>query len=195
MQSLTHSRHDQGQRDGPAHAVARSLGWFSIGLGLAECLMPHTVARAVGLQGKESMVRASGVREILNGASILMSQDPEPWMWSRVAGDAMDLGVLSAGLRRDNPHLVSSAVATLAVAQVTAIDFACATALANYRKQASTALPAIDYRDRRGMPRPAQEMRGAALRDFEVPREFRIPDALRPWERAASLADKVHATF
>jgi hypothetical protein len=40
-----------------------------------------------------------------------------------------------------------------------------------------------DYRDRRGMPRPPQAMRGAA-RDFEIPRDFRTPEALRPWTSA-----------
>lgn len=36
------------------------------------------------------------------------------------------------------------------------------------------------YAQRSGLPRPAREMRGAA-RDFAVPRDFRIPEALRPW--------------
>ena len=183
MHALTQSTQDHRQGGRPAYAVARGLGWFSIGLGLAECLMPQTMARAVGLPGKENMLRAFGVREILSGVGILMSQDPEPWVWSRVAGDAVDLGALSAGLRRDNPHLVSSAVAMLAVAQVTAVDFACATALAGYAKQRAGAPPAIDYSNRRGMPKGVEEMRGAALRDFETPKEYRIPEALRPWER------------
>lgn len=195
MHALTHSSRDRRQGGRPADAAARGLGWFSIGLGIVECLMPQTVARAVGLPGKEQMVQAFGVRDILSGVGILMSQDPEPWIWSRVAGDAVDLAALSAGLRRDNPHLVSSAVATLAVAQVTAVDFACATALAGYRKQASSAPPAIDYRNRRGMPRTAEEMRGAALSDFEVPKEYRIPDALRPWQRAPSPAGQPRASF
>jgi hypothetical protein len=167
----------QGGR--PAHKVALGLGWFSIGLGLAQSLMPQTMARAVGLQGKESLVRAFGFREILSGVGILMSRDPEPWIWSRVAGDALDLGALSMGMRRDNPQFTGSIVATLAVAQVTVVDYACASALARYRNEAER--PRIDYHGRSGFASSTEEMRGAALSDFEIPREYRIPEALRPW--------------
>lgn len=184
IQASTHSTHSGPQGRRPAQTVAIGLGWFSIGLGLAECFLPRTMARAVGLQGKESLVRAFGVREIVSGVGILMSEDPEPWIWSRVAGDAMDLGALSAGLRRDNPQLSGSVVAALAVAQVTAVDYACATALAGYRNQAER--PGIDYRDRSGFTRRAQDMRGAALADFDMPREYRIPEALRPWSQSQS---------
>jgi hypothetical protein len=41
-----------------------------------------------------------------------------------------------------------------------------------------------DYRDRSGLPRSPQAMRGAARRDFEPPRDFRTPEALRPWTSA-----------
>jgi hypothetical protein len=175
-------RSNQDSRRGPAHTVAQGLGWFSIGLGLAECLMPRTMARAVGLEGKENVLRAFGVREIASGLGILLARDPEPWVWSRVAGDAVDLGALSAGLRGDNPHRMASAVAMLAVAQVAAVDVACAKALTAYRRQEADELRYLDYRDRRGFDRPANEMRGAALTDFSTPDEYRIPKALQPWE-------------
>jgi hypothetical protein len=181
METLSHeARPDRNQ--GAAHTVARGLGWFSIGLGLAESLMPQTMARAVGLEGKESLVRAFGLREIATGVGLLMARDPEPWVWGRVAGDALDLGALSAGLRRDNPHRMGTTVAMLAVAQVAAVDYACARALAGHREQAENEWRYIDYRDRRGFDKPAQEMRGAALSDFRTPDDYRIPPALRPWE-------------
>ena len=187
MRGLTQAGTSRPGGDRPAYAVARGLGWYSIGLGLAECLMPQTIARAVGLQGKESLVQAFGVREILTGVGILISEDPEPWIWGRVAGDALDLGALSAGMRRDNPHFVGNIVATLAVAQVTAVDYACATALADYRTGAS--LPAIDYRRRSGFNKPTEQMRGAALSNFVTPREYRIPELMRPWTQGSSTAD------
>jgi hypothetical protein len=192
MQALTDSPASGGHIERPAHAVARGLGWFSIGLGLAECAMPQTMARAVGLEGKENLIRAFGVREILSGVGILMSRDPEPWIWGRVAGDALDLGALSAGMRRDNPHLAGNLVATLAVAQVTALDYACATALADYRNAASA--PRIDCRGRSGFNRPAEAMRGAALADFKTPRDFRIPEALRPWRHGSSSKPEASAS-
>ena len=39
---------------------------------------------------------------------------------------------------------------------------------------------AIDYHRRTGFPKPPEQMRGAA-RDFEVPRDMRTPEALRPF--------------
>jgi hypothetical protein len=108
-----------------------------------------------------------------------------PGYGAAVAGDAVDLGALSAGLRSDNPHRMASAVAMLAVAQVAAVDVACAKALAGYRQQEANALRYLDYRDRRGFDKPAQEMRGAALTDFRTPDEYRIPKALQPWEEPA----------
>jgi hypothetical protein len=144
--------------------------------------MPQTMARAVGLQGKENLVQAFGLREIATGVGLLMARDPEPWVWGRVAGDALDLGALTAGLRHDNPYRFGTAVAMLAVAQVAAVDVACAKALASHREQAENEWRYIDYRDRRGFDKPVQEIRGAALSDFSTPDDYRIPPALRPWE-------------
>lgn len=169
-----------GSSSSPAHRMARGLGWFSIGLGLAECLMPQTMARAVGLPGKENMLRAFGVREIATGVGILMSRDPEPWIWGRVGGNMLDLGTLSAGLRPENSNRTGTVIAMLAVAQVTAADIACAAALRRERQAGKG--PFIDYSDRGGFARPALQMRGAALSTFETPAGYRIPDALRPWD-------------
>lgn len=180
---LSQSTKSGGGRDRPAHAVAVGLGWFSIGLGLVQCLMPQMMARAVGLPGKENLVRGFGIREIANGVGILMSEDPEPWIWGRVAGDALDLGALSGGLlHRHDPNQRSSAMAMLAVAQVTAIDVACARALARDRARLERAQSLIDYSNRSGFRSVPDRMRGAALADFEMPADYRTPEALRPWQ-------------
>ena len=42
--------------------------------------------------------------------------------------------------------------------------------------------PLRDYSGRRGMPRPPDAMRGIA-RDFPVPRDMRIPEAMRPYPK------------
>jgi hypothetical protein len=69
-------------------------------------------------------------------------------------------------------------LALAAVAGATAVDVYCAQALS--RESPIPLPPMRDYSDRSGLPRPPQAMRGAA-RDFEVPRDFRQPEALRPW--------------
>ena len=86
-----------------ADSLARGLGWFSIGLGLAEVLAPRALTRGLGMEGTEQTVQAYGVREIATGIGILSSNQPAPWIWGRVGGDALDLATLATGLQRDNP--------------------------------------------------------------------------------------------
>lgn len=109
--------------------LARALGWFSIGLGLWEAVAPQSLARSIGVEDDETIrrvVRGLGVREIIAGAGILMTRErPEGWLWTRVAGDAMDLALLGLVLSsRDTKH-ERAAAATAAVAGVTALDVFC----------------------------------------------------------------------
>jgi hypothetical protein len=109
--------------------VARGLGWFSIGLGLAELAAPKQFCKLFGAEGHERLVRSFGVREIAAGVGILSQSQRGPWVWSRVAGDALDLSALGAVLR-NNPskkNLVGAAIAS--VAAVTALDIATGTQL------------------------------------------------------------------
>jgi hypothetical protein len=160
----------------PAGKVARGLGWFSIGLGVAELLMPRIVARATGLRGQESLIRLYGLREIGNGIGILGARNPAPWVWGRVAGDAIDLATLGNRLRDRDANIAKTGAAIVAVAGVTALDAACARSLERRTTQSSR-----DYSDRSGLPQPAEQMRGAARADFETPPAFRTPEALRPY--------------
>ena len=109
-------------RDLSVRAVASGLGWFGIGLGLAELLAPRTVARLAGLEGREGLLRVFGAREIASGVLILAADDPRPWLWARVAGDALDGGVLAAGLAPSNPRQGRTILAALIVAPVVALD-------------------------------------------------------------------------
>ena len=170
-------------RRNSTRATAKGLGWFSIALGLTEILAPHALARALGMHGKERLIEGYGVREVATGIGILASRDPTPWVWGRVAGDALDLGTLATGLDERNRQRENIGLALAAVAGVTLVDVLCARALSAGRERQRVA-SVRDYGDRRGMPRPPGEMRGAA-RDFEVPRDFRIPEPLRPWTSAA----------
>jgi hypothetical protein len=109
----------------------------------------------------------------------LRSPHAAAWMWGRVGGDALDLGTLAMGLRRDNPQRENVGLALVAVAGVTALDVLCATALGGAGDD-DVPTPVWDYRYRRGMPRPPAAMRGAA-RDAVIPRDLRIPEPLRPY--------------
>ncbi|MEN3332808.1 MAG: hypothetical protein V7641_2173 [Blastocatellia bacterium] len=63
-----------------------------------------------------------GVREIIAGIGILTNPRPARWLWSRVAGDAMDLSVLGAAFLSDKSEPSRLIAATAAVAGVTALD-------------------------------------------------------------------------
>ena len=127
---LTSPTTSLGERD--AMALARGLGWFSIGLGLAEVLAPHALARGLGMPARAGLLRAYGVREIGAGIGALTARDPTPWIQARAAGDALDLATLAAaypGNRRRGAVLLAVA----AVLGATLLDAACADALARGR--------------------------------------------------------------
>jgi hypothetical protein len=166
-----------------AFALARGLGWFSIGLGALEVLAPRSLARALGEEEQTGLVRAYGVREIATGIGILATNDPKPWIWGRLAGDALDLAGLAMGLRHDNPRKDTVAFALAAVAGVTLLDGFCAAELSHSERR-ERFMPMRDYGDRRGLPAAPDLMRGAA-RDFQVPRDMRVPEAMRPYTRAS----------
>jgi len=116
----------------PGNSLARFLGYFSIGLGLAEVLAPREMARLTGAC-QEGLLQAYGAREIVCGVGILASTRPAAWLWARVAGDALDLATLAGNLidadgDRGNRR-TRLGVSALAVAGVTALDALCAAQL------------------------------------------------------------------
>lgn len=106
--------------DGRTAQLAQALGWFSIGLGVAQLLAPRRLGRATGVGEHPTLMRACGAREIASGVGILSQRRPTGWLWSRVAGDTLDLALLGAAARsgaarRNRIGLVSAAVAGIAV--------------------------------------------------------------------------------
>jgi hypothetical protein len=179
-QAITYSQRGRGADSG-AETMAEGLAWFSLALGSVQLFAPQTITRSLGMQGQEALVRAYGAREISKGFGILMFRDRAPWLWARVAGDALDIGTLIKAYRQDNPRKDNVALALVNVAAVTALDVYCAQRLsraAQQRQRQRSLIP--DYSDRSGFPRPPREMRGAAA-DFEVPADMRTPEALRPY--------------
>lgn len=106
-----------------ATRLARALGWFSIGLGLAEILAPRAMSRIIGV-GEDSprLMPLMGAREMATGVGLLASTDPTPWLWMRVVGDAIDLSLLGKAITEDDsrPGCVQRTMA--AVAGVAALD-------------------------------------------------------------------------
>ena len=107
--------------------MAAGLGYFSLALGTAELIAPNAISRAAGLEGYRDLVRAYGVREIATGLAILASHDATPWVWGRVAGDAIDLATVAAGAKKLTK--TNTLIALGMLAGVTALDIFCASRL------------------------------------------------------------------
>ena len=141
----------RGQADTATYRLAQGLGVFSIVLGLIELICGRWLGRALGLDGKERIARLYGGREIPTGTAILASKDPTPWLWGRVAGDALDIGTLAYGYTRDADDVAGIIPVLVAMASVTAADLYCAAKLSNESK---VPLPPLkDYSDRSGFPK------------------------------------------
>lgn len=77
--------------------LAQFLGWFSLGLGAAQLSAPRVMCKAIGARGEGNaprLMRLMGARELTQGIGILVRPRPTLWLWSRVAGDALDLALL-----------------------------------------------------------------------------------------------------
>jgi uncharacterized membrane protein len=105
------------------------LAVFSIGLGTTQIARPDLVNRLVGAtdDGRSRAVQRwlGGAREVGVGLGIESRRRPELWLWSRVAGDVVDLSMLGAvlaGPGRPMPARRRAAAAIAAVLGVTAAD-------------------------------------------------------------------------
>jgi hypothetical protein len=83
---------------------------------------------------------ACGVRELVVGAGVATSRSPRPWLWSRVAGDALDLALLGVALARHPTRRGRTLAATAAVAGITATDIGTARRASAYADLPSTAM-------------------------------------------------------
>jgi len=130
--AIKHMQHRSGgaSRDrSTTGRLTKGLGWFSIGLGLAEVVAPGAVAALIGVPNdtkQRTLLRIYGLRELGAGVGILIQPRPAGWLWARVAGDAVDLWSLASamGSRRNGRARLSMAI--VSVAGVTAADVYCA---------------------------------------------------------------------
>jgi hypothetical protein len=169
----------RNNREQKAKRRAMQLGWFSVGLGMAELFCARALARWMGMRGQENVLRFYGLREIATGIGIFANRDrPGPWIWGRVAGDALDIATLAASVSR-NPRKAAIALALANVGGVTAMDVMTARELS--LMEALARPPARDYSDRVGFRSTPEAMRGAARKDFETPRDMQhMPPGMRP---------------
>jgi hypothetical protein len=148
-----------------ARTLARGLGWFSVGLGVAQVVMPGKMARFLGVPEHEGLIRACGAREIAVGVGLLLTDNPKPWIYGRIGGDALDLAGLGLSIENGTEQ-VNAAIAAGAVAGITALDLACARGLAEESQEVTE----WDYSDRSGFPQTPDAMRGRVEAEFAAMR-------------------------
>jgi uncharacterized membrane protein len=116
----SHLRRSDGRQ---ADGMTKALGWFSVGLGVAQLLAPRAFAKMTGVGNKPILIRAMGLREMTSGIGLLYDRHPQRWRWSRVVGDAMDLTVLGNAVQSSpRSERRRAAIASAAVAGVAVMD-------------------------------------------------------------------------
>jgi hypothetical protein len=160
---------------GGADRLARGLGWFSIGLGLTELLAPRAITRTLGLQGQEGLVRAFGVRELGHGM-LSLSVDKRVGLWSRVAGDVLDIATVLPALSPGNRKRGNAELAFVMLLGVTVLDILGAQGVSvRHNRQRGLSR---SYADRSGFPQGADKARGAARQDFRTPPDMQAPPVI-----------------
>jgi hypothetical protein len=90
----------------PTATLVKGLGGASLGLGLSEILAPGKVAAMAGIDEagrSRPVIRALGFRECAHAAALLFG--PNKLVWTRVAGDVLDVTLLAAALAKSNHGL------------------------------------------------------------------------------------------
>lgn len=121
--------------------LANGLGWFSIGLGLAEVAAPRMMADLIGVQQDEKtrkILRVYGARELAAGVGILSQSNPSGWLWARVAGDLLDLSSLCKAMVSEENDRGRVLTATAAVIGTTIADIRCAMQLSSAKENGQT---------------------------------------------------------
>ncbi|MDQ3138604.1 MAG: SRPBCC family protein [Gemmatimonadota bacterium] len=175
--------------------VARALGWFSIGLGLAEIAAPRRMARMIGIDDDDTnrnTLFAYGVREIASGVGILAQKHPVTPVWARVGGDMMDLAFLTRAYGSSSSQKNRVAAAAVAVLGVTVLDVLTGKNLSRAREseheEGNGVAPkqghGVEVRRQITINRPAEEVY-RFWRDFE-----NLPQFMEHLESVQSLGDR-----
>ena len=149
--------------------LAAGLGWFSIGLGLAELLAPRALARLIGVPDRPWIFRLLGLREVASGVGILQEYRRDEWLWARVGGDVIDLGLLGIALTSDESNPARVEIAAASVLGVTVLDLLAAQECRELTHEPGT----IHFRKTINIDRPVDSVY-AFWRNFEnLPRFMR----------------------
>jgi len=120
-----------------AGGLANGLGWFSIGLGVAEIVAARELTKLIGVKPSprnQAVMQAMGVREVVKGVGILSKDRPTDWLWGRVAGDMLDVALLGRALSSQSERPGRTTTAIGAVLGVAALDILAAQTLSSGKR-------------------------------------------------------------
>jgi hypothetical protein len=119
MEPRSYPQRNGASTNGPLtqeQQLAGVMGWFGIGLGLAELLVLRRVATMIGVSPEHrTLIRLMGLRELASSAGILSDRSSAGAVWSRVAGDVLDLALLGAAFTSNRSDRGRLAAATASV--------------------------------------------------------------------------------
>ncbi len=104
------------------------------------------INRKLGLGLPDWIVRLFGAREVVSGFVVLAHPDEAPPIGIRLAGDALDLAVLSKALLPGRKVTNGAMLASIAVLGVTALDLAAGVSLRRRRAAALETAQRTRYR-------------------------------------------------
>jgi hypothetical protein len=86
--------------------LVQTLGWVSMGAGLALVAASGPLMKAFGLGDRPNLGRFLGVRDLVLGTGLLRGQNPAAWCRARGIADALDVvliigGAATGAFRRD----------------------------------------------------------------------------------------------
>jgi len=171
----------QSQESSQVQNLVSAIGWFSIALGVVELLAPRATARTTGIEQRAVLLRSYGARELACGVGVLCARKPGKFLLARLCGDLLDLATVTVARRRAGRAMG----AALGIAAITAVDAYAARACsrAGFQRRDAVSAATHDYSTRTGFPGTPSAMRGAALSDFETPRDIKGPRELLPFTR------------
>ncbi|MES3033527.1 MAG: SRPBCC family protein [Gemmatimonadota bacterium] len=105
--------------------VTTGVALWRIALGVTGVLAPDALSRMMGLRPSACarvMTRALGMRQLTAGYGLLRAAPAIKGSWKGVAGDALDLSVLAAGVGRRADDRVRASRAAIAIAGVAGVN-------------------------------------------------------------------------
>jgi hypothetical protein len=105
-----------------SYPLAKILAATSVGLGAAEVLAPTLVSNVSGVRPTRrgrNAIRALGVRELAHGFAVRSSP---VLVWTRVAGDILDIALLAVGHRTHSANAKRGLIAAGLLTGIAGLD-------------------------------------------------------------------------